>query len=222
VDFAGQRRPYNRGELGDDAAAFDPLATLAAWMQESRDGGNEESNVMALATIDPDGGPAVRYVLCKGVTARGLRFFTNTGSRKGRSLDADPRAAVTFWFPNLERSVRVVGIAEPLPRDAVDEYFASRPRGSRLGAWVSEQTQPIETRAALEARAAEIEADFDDPEPLGAPATWGGYELVAHEVELWQGRDNRLHDRLRFTTAADAPTATPDAAPQWSAERLQP
>lgn len=228
MDFAGQRRPYRRGVLDDAAAGLDPIATLRAWMQEAYGGGDHESNVMALATIDPGGGPAVRYVLCKGVTARGVRFYTNTESRKGRSLAADPRVAATFWWPGLERSVRLVGTAEPLPRDVVDEYFASRPRGSRIGAWVSDQTQPIESRAALEARTAEVEARFPDPEPQSAPPSWGGYELIATEVELWQGRDDRIHDRLRFTRAAPAgeaevpPSAAAGTDAAWTAVRLQP
>lgn len=219
MDFASQRRPYSRGSLGDDARTADPLATLSAWMQAAYEDGDKESNVMALATIDPDGGPVVRYVLCKGVTERGIRFFTNTESRKGESLDADPRAAVTFWWPGPERSARVVGVAEPLSRADVDEYFAGRPRGSRLGAWVSDQSRPVADRPALEARAAEIEARFTDPEPLEAPAFWGGYEIVATEVELWQGRDDRLHDRLQFTRSTDDPDTGETG---WSVERLQP
>lgn len=215
MSFADERRPYRAGALGDEASALDPLATLAAWMQEARDGGDGDSNVMALATVDPDGGPVVRYVLCKGVTSRGLTFFTNIASRKGRSIASDPRVAATFWWPGPERSIRVVGLAEPLPREAVDEYFASRPRGSRLGAWTSEQSQPIADRAALEAQAASIEAQFTDPEPLGAPAGWGGYEVVVREVELWQGRDDRLHDRFRFVR-------DPSGEGAWTAERLQP
>lgn len=214
MDFAGQRRPYSRGALGDDARSADPLATLAAWMQAAYEDGDKESNVMALATIDPAGGPVVRYVLAKGVTDRGVRFFTNTESRKGRSLAADPRAAATFWWPGPERSARVVGVAEALSRADVDAYFASRPRGSRLGAWVSAQSEPIADRPALEARAAEIEGRFTEPEPLAAPPTWGGYELVATEIELWQGRDDRLHDRLRFTRDGEGAA--------WAAERLQP
>lgn len=215
VSFAEERRPYRAGALGDEAKDLDPLATLATWMQEARDGGDADSNVMALATVDPGGAPVVRYVLCKGVTARGLTFFTNIASRKGHAIAADPRVAATFWWPGPERSIRIVGAAEPLPRAAVDEYFASRPRGSRLGAWTSEQSQPVESRAALEAQAAAIESQFQEPEPLGAPASWGGYEVVVREVELWQGRDDRLHDRFRFVRDASGTGA-------WSAERLQP
>lgn len=219
MDFASQRRPYRRGVLDDAAPGLDPVATLRAWMQEAYEGGDHESNVMALATIDADGGPAVRYVLCKGVTERGVQFFTNTDSRKGRSLAADSRAAATFWWPGLERSVRLVGAVERLSREVVEEYFASRPRGSRIGAWVSDQTQPIESRAALEARTAQVEARFPDPQPQSPPPSWGGYELVATEVELWQGRDDRIHDRLQFRRNVGGAAA--DGA-RWTAVRLQP
>jgi pyridoxamine 5'-phosphate oxidase len=214
VSFADQRRAYRKGSLSDDAAAADPLTTLATWMTEAMDGGEPEGTAMSLATVDPDGQPTVRVVLCKGVTDHGIRFFTNLGSRKAIALAAEPRAAATFWWAALERSVRVVGTTHLLPRDEVDAYFASRPRGSRIGAWASAQSRPIGDRAALEAQAAAIESTFTDPEPTAAPAEWGGYELVAREIELWQGRDDRLHDRLRFTrAAADQP---------WTAERLQP
>lgn len=198
MSFADQRRAYLRGQLTDEDASRDPLRTLAAWIGEARDAGDPESTAMALATVDPDGGPVVRYVLCKGVTDDGVQFFTNLQSRKGRGLAADPRAAATFWWPTLERTVRLVGTTRLLPRDAVDAYFASRPRGSRIGAWASNQSQPAATRAELEARAAELDARFPAPGPHHAPEEWGGYELVAHEVELWQGRDDRIHDRLRF------------------------
>lgn len=200
--FADQRRAYLRGQLTDDDATRDPLQTLAAWIDEAREAGDPESTAMALATVDPGGAPAVRYVLCKGVTEHGVQFFTNLESRKGRALAAEPRAAATFWWPLLERTVRLVGEARLLPRDAVDAYFASRPRGSRIGAWASDQSRPVATRADLEARASEIDARFPAPGPDHAPAAWGGYELVASEIELWQGRDDRIHDRLSFTRAA--------------------
>ncbi len=130
-----------------------PLATLAAWIDEARADGDPEPSAMALATVDPDGQPSVRYVLCKDVTERGVEFFTNLTSRKGTALAHEPRAAVTFWFAGLERSVRITGKAHLLPRERVNDYFARRPRGSRLGAFASHQSQPIAGRAALEARA---------------------------------------------------------------------
>ncbi len=218
MTFADQRRAYLKGALGDDVMGADPLALLTTWLQEARDSGEPEGTAMALATVDPDGSPAVRFVLCKGVTDRGVQFFTNLGSRKAISLAAEPRAAATFWWAGLERSARVSGTTVMLSRDEVDAYFASRPRGSRLGAWASAQSRPIAGREALDAQAAKISAGFTDPEPLSAPAEWGGYELVVSEIEFWHGRDDRLHDRLRFTRDLAASAAS---AP-WTAERLQP
>ncbi len=215
MSFADQRRAYLRGALADELRAADPLATLSAWIDEARADGDPEPTAMALATVDPDGAPAVRQVLCKGVSAEGVRFFTNLESRKGRALAAEPRAAVTFWWPGIERTVRIVGVTRLLPREEVDAYFAGRPRGSRIGAWASAQSQPVDSRDVLEQRARELEAQFPAPEPQRAPDTWGGYELAATEVELWQGRDDRIHDRLRFTRAAG-----PEG--EWSAVRLQP
>lgn len=222
MSFADERRAYKKGALGDEGLTADPLQVLTAWLHEARESGEPEGTAMALATIDPDGTPAVRYVLCKGVTDRGVRFFTNLGSRKGIALAAEPRAAATFWWAGLERSARIVGRAEPLPRADVDAYFASRPRGSRIGAWASHQTRPIDDRPTLEAQAARIEAGLTDEDLERAPQEWGGYELVLSEIELWQGRDDRLHDRLRFTREPSASAGGAAGEPVWTAERLQP
>lgn len=214
MSFADQRRAYLRGQLTDEDASRDPLKTLVAWIDEAREAGDLEGTAMALATVDPGGAPAVRFVLCKGVTDDGVKFFTNLESRKGRALAAEPRAAATFWWPTLERTVRLVGTTRLLPREEVDAYFASRPRGSRIGAWASNQSRPVASRADLEARAAEVDAQFPEPGPDHAPDEWGGYELVVSEVELWQGRDDRIHDRLSFTR---------EPAGQWArGVRLQP
>lgn len=212
VSLQDQRRAYRRGALDDAIVGSDPLVALHEWIAEARADGDPEPTAMALATVDPDGQPVVRHVLCKGVTERGVEFFTNLDSRKGRALAQEPRAAATFWWPGLERTVRLVGTAELLPRERVDDYFARRPRGSRIGAFASKQSQPIESRAALEAQAQAAEDEHPAPGPTVAPADWGGYELVAHEIELWQGRDDRVHDRFRFTR--DGAT--------WTAQRLQP
>ena len=212
MSLQDQRRAYRRGALDDAIVGADPLTTLVEWIAEARADGDPEPNAMALATVDPDGQPAVRHVLCKDVTPQGVQFFTNLASRKGIALAHEPRAAVTFWWPGLERTVRIVGTTVLLPRDKVDAYFARRPRGSRLGAFASHQSQPIDGRAALDAQSAAADAEHPEPGPTSAPAEWGGYELVAHEVELWQGRNDRLHDRFRFTR---------DGA-GWSAQRLQP
>lgn len=212
VSLQDQRRAYRRGALDDAIADADPLITLTEWIAEAREAGDLEGNAMALATVDPDGQPSVRHVLCKGVTDRGVEFYTNLGSRKGLALAHEPRAAVTFWWPTLERTVRIAGTTELLPRDRVNAYFASRPRGSRIGAYASEQSRPIADRAALEARGAQAEREHPEGGPTDAPDEWGGYELVAHEIELWQGRDDRLHDRFRYLR--DGAT--------WRAQRLQP
>ena len=215
MSFADERRAYLRGALPEALRGVDPLKTLAEWMAEAREAGEAEPTAMALATVDPDGAPAVRYVLCKGVNDRGVRFFTNLQSRKGQALAAEPRAAVTFWWPGLERTVRLVGVTELLPREDVDAYFAGRPRGSRIGAWASDQSQPVADRETLEARAKRFDEGHPAPGPHEAPEQWGGYELVATEVELWQGRDDRIHDRLRFDRDPAAETG-------WASVRLQP
>jgi pyridoxamine 5'-phosphate oxidase len=212
VSLHDQRRAYRAGALDDEVASADPLRTLAAWIDEARAASDAEPNAMALATVDPDGQPSVRHVLCKAVTARGVEFFTNIHSRKGIALAHEPRAAATFWWPTLERTVRLTGTTQPLSRTHVDAYFASRPRGSRIGAFASHQSTPIASRSALEAQAAAADAAHPAPEPTHAPDTWGGYELVAHEIELWQGRDDRLHDRFRFTRSSAG----------WTTHRLQP
>ncbi|MFT4035386.1 MAG: pyridoxamine 5'-phosphate oxidase [Patulibacter sp.] len=207
-----QRRAYRRGTLDDATVAADPLRTLAAWIDEARAAGEGEPTAMALATIDPGGTPAVRMVLCKAITTSGVEFYTNLQSRKARALAANPAAAATFWFAELERSVRLTGHTRLLPRDQVDRYFASRPRGSRIGAYASHQSEPIASRAQLEAQRDAADAAHPDPGPAVAPASWGGYELIADEVELWQGREDRLHDRFRYLRDGGS----------WHAARLQP
>ncbi len=213
MSLRDERRAYRKGSLDDAAQGADPLQLLAAWIAEAREAGELEPTAMALATVDPDGAPSVRYVLCKGITETGVEFFTNTASRKGRALAQEPRAAVTFWWPTLERAVRLIGTTAPLPRAEVEAYFASRPRGSRLGAWASHQSQPIESREALAEQSAQVAAQHPEPGPQGAPPEWGGYHLTVHEAELWQGRDDRLHDRLHYARAA---------AGDWQTQRLQP
>lgn len=214
MSFADERRAYLRGQLGDDAVASDPLATLSLWIKQAQEAGDPEATTMNLATVDPDGQPVVRPVLCKGVDEQGVSFYTNLRSRKGTSLAADPRAAVSFWWPSSERTVRIVGKTKLISRADVDAYFVTRPPGSRLGAYASHQSQPIERREQLDAAYAEVASQFAAAPPATAPEWWGGYTLIAYEVELWQGRADRLHDRLRFTRSS----LTDD----WAATRLQP
>jgi pyridoxamine 5'-phosphate oxidase len=171
-----------------------------------------EPNAMALATVDMDGHPAVRTVLLKGVDARGFTFFTNYQSRKGRDLAANPWAAITFYWPDLERQVCVTGAVTQLTREESEEYFRSRPLGSRIAAWASDQSSVLPDRAALEARWRQIEEQFRGKD-VPIPPLWGGYLLRPNQIEFWQGRPSRLHDRFRYTRAGEK---------DWKLDRLAP
>ena len=190
----------------------EPLERVRAWYAEAVAAGLPEPEAMALATASPDGAPSVRFVLLKGIDARGVEFFTNYGSRKGRELAANPRAALAIYWHALARQVRLEGPVERLSDEESDAYYASRPRGSRIGAWASPQGRPIPDRAWLEARVAEAEARFPG-EDVPRPPYWGGYRLLPDAVELWQGLPSRLHDREHFIR---------EPGGGWRSERLSP
>jgi pyridoxamine 5'-phosphate oxidase len=187
-----------------------PLDSVRGWFEEAVAAGLPEPEAMALATATPDGAPSVRIVLMKGVDDRGVRFFTNYESRKGRELAANPRAAATLYWHPLGRAVRLEGGVERLEASESDEYFASRGRGSQLGAWASQQSTAIDSRETLLASLARAEASYPDDVPR--PEYWGGYRIVPDVVELWQGRPDRLHDRSRWVRDGSA----------WRPERLSP
>jgi pyridoxamine 5'-phosphate oxidase len=216
TDPAEMRRTYLRGRLDD---ADSPAATPAHWLELFRlwfsDAANDpaivEANAMQLATATADGRPSVRTVLLKGFDERGLVFYTNLDSAKGRDLTANPRAAVVFAWLAHERQVRVSGAAQPVEDAETDAYFASRPRGSQIGAWASPQSEVVPARAVLEQRAAEAERRFAEV-PVPTPPRWGGLRIVPAEVEFWQGRADRLHDRLRYRLDGG----------DWVRERLAP
>lgn len=191
----------------------EPLERLAAWFEEAVEAGVPEPNAMALATATPDGVPSVRIVLLKGIDERGAQFFTNYESRKGRELEANPRAAATLYWQPQHRAARLEGVVERLRAEESDAYFASRPRGSRLGAWASRQGWVLASREALEAALADAESRYPGDD-VPRPAYWGGYRLVPTAVELWQGMPSRLHDRVHWVRdGIDGP---------WREERLSP
>jgi len=210
-DLARMREDYSREGLDEAAASDDPLALLGRWLNQAIDAGLHEPNAMALATATPDGRPSVRIVLLKGLDDRGLAFFTGYESRKGVELEANPRAAaVLLWHP-LQRQVRVEGAVSRIDEAESDAYFASRPRGSQIGAVASPQSRVIAGRDALERRVAEVEQVFDGHDVV-RPPVWGGYRIALESVEFWQGRQSRLHDRIRYVRQGDG----------WRRDRLAP
>lgn len=192
----------------------DPLITFRAWLELAIAVGIPEPTTMVLSTVDAEARPSARAVLLKGLDERGLRFFTNHGSAKAAHLAANPACALTFVWPALGRQVRVTGRAERLDEAESAAYFATRPRGSRLGAWASPQSEVIASREVLDRRLAELEAAYAGTDDIPLPPSWGGYLVVPETVELWQGRRNRLHDRFRYRR--------PHSGAPWHRERLAP
>jgi pyridoxamine 5'-phosphate oxidase len=190
----------------------DPIKQFSNWFTAAIEAGIRDINAMSLATATPDGRPSVRIVLLKGFDQDGFVFFTNYQSEKGKQLDANPRAALGFYWIELDRQIRVNGTAAKTSREESEHYFHSRPLGSQLGAWASRQSEVIDGRRVLDARMAEVTERYRD-KPVPLPPHWGGYRLKPEAIEFWQGRANRLHDRLRYTRRADA---------TWRIERLSP
>lgn len=209
--LADLRKSYERAELSEDASQADPLQQFDHWLKEAIAAEVPEPNAMTLATVGSDLRPATRPVLIKGYDERGIVWFTNYESRKGQELAGNPFAALQFHWIELERVVRIEGRVEKISETESDDYFASRPVDSRIGAWASPQSQVIGSRAVLVANAARHAAQFLLRPPR--PPYWGGYRLKPDRWEFWQGRPSRLHDRLRYTT---------DNTHGWRRERLAP
>ncbi|MBV4495750.1 pyridoxamine 5'-phosphate oxidase [Pseudomonas sp. SWRI12] len=213
LSLAKMRRQYTRDGLDEAQASDDPLALFALWMQQARDTESPpvEANAMALATVDAQGRPHCRVLLLKGFDVQGFSFFGNYDSLKGQDLAANPWAAMTFFWPGLERQVRIEGPVHKLDPALSDAYFESRSVGSRLGAWASPQSRPLPDRAALETLLTQTERRFAD-QPVRRPGHWGGYCLQPQRLEFWQGRADRLHDRLDYRLQDGA----------WQRSRLAP
>ena len=210
-ELARMRSEYARDGLEEAAAGDDPLSLFSRWLDEAVAADVHEPNAMALATATADGRPSSRIVLLKGFDARGIVFFTGYESRKGHELETNPFAAATMLWHPLQRQVRVEGRVTQLSAGESDAYFASRPRGSQIGAVASPQSQAIDDRAVLERRVAQVEQQFAGRD-VERPAEWGGYRIALDSIEFWQGRVGRLHDRLRFSRVHGT----------WTRERLAP
>ncbi len=210
ASIADLRKSYERAELSEDASHADPLAQFDQWLSEALAAQVPEPNAMTLATVGGDLRPSTRVVLVKGYDERGIVWYTNYDSRKGRELAGNPQAALQFHWVELERVVRIEGRVEKVSAQDSDTYFHSRPLDSRIGAWASPQSEVISGRSVLVANAAKYGAQFLLQPPR--PPHWGGYRLVPDRWEFWQGRKSRLHDRLRYTLEDDS----------WLRERLAP
>ncbi len=211
-DLSAIREQYQRAGLSRPDLAPDPIAQFERWYDEWTATDPYDAAAMVVATVGADGRPSARYVLLRLVDQRGFVFYTNYDGAKGRELEANPRAALTFGWIDLERQVRVEGHVEQIAAEESDAYFAKRPRGSQLAAWASPQSEVIPDRALIERRFADLEARYADHD-VPRPDHWGGYRVIPEQVEFWQGRADRLHDRFRYRHQAGG---------GWLVERLAP
>lgn len=211
MSIADLRKDYSRASLTEQDVHPDPIQQFSKWFSEAIAAQVPEANAMSVSTVNANGRPSSRILLIKDIDARGFTFFTNYASRKGNELEQNQYAALLFYWIELERQVRIEGRVERISAAESDAYFQSRPLKSRLGAIASSQSQPIDSREAMEQRFAQIEQEYGD-QPV-RPAHWGGYRLVPDYIEFWQGRPSRFHDRIAYRLQADG---------AWQRQRLQP
>ena len=210
--IADIRKDYKLQSLSEEDTSDNPLSQFEKWWKEALDSGVDEVNAMTLATASADGMPDARIVLLKGYDERGFTFFTNYHSAKGQQLLENPRACLVFFWKELERQIRISGLVEQVSDKESDEYFDSRPEGSRIGAWTSPQSQPIISREWLEQNEKKIQKEFAG-EPIPRPEHWGGYRVKPTHIEFWQGRPSRLHDRISYSLQVKG---------NWNIQRLAP
>lgn len=210
-DLSSIRKEYTKQTLDPESVDGNPIDQFRKWFDQAREADVPEVNAMTLATVSQDGQPSARIVLLKGIDEGNFIFYTNYTSQKGEELAHNPKAALVFFWPELERQVRIEGVVKKVPEKTSQEYFHSRPRGSQIGAWASPQSDVIEDRQALEDRKEKLENRFADEE-VPYPEFWGGYALTPDRIEFWQGRASRLHDRIQFTRSETG----------WSKQRLAP
>ena len=210
--IADLRKDYTLENLNEEEVDKNPFIQFKVWFNQSVAAQLPEPNAMTLATCTPDGKPSARMVLLKDIDERGFVLFTNYKSQKGQEISVNPHAALVFWWAELERQVRIVGTVEKISSAQSDSYFEVRPPFSRLGAWASNQSAVISSRDVLEAQLIEFQRQYENQE-VPRPPHWGGFRVIPQEIEFWQGRSSRLHDRLRYTLVDNG---------NWKIERLSP
>jgi len=209
------REDYSRGILEEHNVFPDPMQQFEKWFKEAIEAQIHEPNAMTLATATPKGIPSARIVLLKGLDERGFIFYTNYESKKGSEIRENPHVSLTFFWPELARQVRIDGLADKISKRESQEYFNNRPHGSRLGAMASNQSKVIENRDIIESKYQELSEKFKESDNIDVPDFWGGFLVSPYRIEFWQGRSNRLHDRLQYTLQKISPK-------EWKIERLSP